>query len=226
MEQEKSSLSYFLTPSGGILALIAFFLPWVKLTCSGQVHNINGFQMAKQDGVYWVVFAAAILILVAFFFLRNKWGLSKIKKLSIVSCLAGMGILLYKYFDFKSSMDSMQQLMGSSGNWQQSLQQGGTQDLQLAIQFGAYVCLFGFVLAGLGALFMKEEGASRPRVVMNRETSETTRKTGAAFSRNASHSSPANRPSETGECQFCVNGLPPGFISCPECGAQKPAVMR
>ena len=226
MEQEKSSLSYFLTPSGGILALIAFFLPWVKLTCSGQVHNINGFQMAKQDGVFWVVFAAAILILVAFFFLKSKWSLGKIKKLSIVSCLAGMGILLYKYFDFKSSMDSMQQLMGNSGNWQQSLQQSGTQDLQLAIQFGAYVCLFGFVLAGLGALFMKEEGANRPRVVMNRESSEINKKTGAAFSRNISPGSPVNRQSETGECQFCVNGLPPGFISCPECGAQKPAVMR
>src|SRR4030067_1754425 len=207
MGQEKSSLSYFLPPSGGILALIAFFLPWVKLTCSGQVHNINGFQMAKQDGVYWVVFAAAILILVAFFFLKSKWGLSKIKKLSIVSCLAGMGMLLSKYFDFKSSMDSMQQFMGGSGNWQQSLQQGGAQDLQLTIQFGAYVCLLGFVLAGLGALLMKEEGESRPRVVMNRESSESTRKTGAAFSQKLSHSSPANRQSETGECQFCVNGL-------------------
>lgn len=226
MEQEKSSLSYFLTPSGAILALIAFFLPWVKLTCSGQVHNINGFQMAKQDGVYWVVFAAAILILVAFFFLKSKWSLGKIKKLSMVSCLAGMGILLYKYFDFKSSMDSMQQFMGSSGNWQQSLQQSGAQDLQLVIQFGAYVCLFGFVLAGLGALFMKEEGESRPRVVMNREPSEINRKTDTAFSRNVSPGSPANRQSETAECQFCVNGLPPGFISCPECGAQKPAVMR
>ena len=226
MEQEKSSLSYFLTPSGGILALIAFFLPWVKLTCSGQVHNINGFQMAKQDGVYWVVFAAAILILVAFFFLKSKWSLGKIKKLSIVSCLAGIGILLYKYFDFKSSMDSMQQFMGSSGNWQQSLQQGGAQDLQLAIQFGAYVCLFGFVLAGLGALFMKKEGESRPRMVIDKPSAETFRKSGTSFSRNASHSSPANRQTETGECQFCVNGLPPGFICCPECGAQKPAVMR
>ena len=226
MSQEKSSLSYFLTPSGAILAVLAFFLPWVKLTCSGQVHRVSGFQLAKNDQLYWVVFAAAILILVGFFFLKNKWEWGKIKKLSLFSSLAGMGILLYKYFDFRSSMNSMEQFMGgsSTGGWEQSLQQG-SQDFQLTLQFGAYACLLGFILAGLGALFFKEEEGFRPRTATDSPAS-SVRKTASAYSRNLTNPRPSARKTEAAECQFCVNGLPPGFISCPECGATKPAVMR
>jgi hypothetical protein len=226
MSQEKSSLSYFLTPAGAIIAAVAFFLPWVKLSCSGQVFNMNGFQLAKNDALMWVVFAAAILIGIGFFFLRNKWDLGKIKKLSFVASLAGIGILLYKYFDFKSSMDSMGQFMGGAGggNWEQSLQQSGVQDFQITLQLGAYACLIGFILAGLGALFLNKEEEFQPRVVTDR-SANSVRQTSQAYSRNVRNSSPSATPKPASECQFCVNGLPPGFISCPECGATKPAVM-
>jgi hypothetical protein len=223
MSQEKSSLSFFLTPAGAIIAVVAFFLPWVKLSCSGQVFNLNGFQLAKNDALMWVVFAAAILIGIGFFFLRSKWDLGKIKKLSLISSVAGIGILIYKYIDFKSSMDSMGQFMGNQ-NWEQSLQQSGAQDFQITLQFGAYACLIGFILAGLGSLFLKEEEEFRPRLVTDRPAN-TVRQTGQAYSRNVRNASPGAAPKPASECQFCVNGLPPGFISCPECGATKPAVM-
>jgi len=215
MSQEKSSLSYFLTPAGAVIALIAFFLPWVKLSCAGQIQNLTGFQMAKGDNWYWAVLACAAAILFVFFYLRSRTDLGKVKKLTVAAAMGGLGILLYKYYDFKTSMDSMESFTGSSG-WQAS---SGSQDLQLTLQIGAYACLAGFILAGLGGLFMRTEES--PKLVMNPQPSTVLRGT-ASRSGTGKVSSAAKK--ETQECTFCINGLPPGFISCPECGAQKPKV--
>lgn len=219
MAQEKSTLSHFLTPAGAFIAILAFFLPWVRMSCAGQMYKATGFQMAKSDNLYWVVFAGAVLILLAYFYLRSRWDLGKVKKIVVGSALAGLGILLYKYFDFKSSMDSLENFSGTQG-FQGLQSQAGAQDLQFTLQIGAYACLAGFVLAGLGVLFMREPEI--PRVVIDSERSSVSRRTTAASSATPSS---FNKPQST-DCNFCVNGLPAGFVSCPECGAQKPTVVR
>jgi len=228
MTEEKSGFSSYLTPAGAIIAGIAFFLPWVKMSCAGQVMNANGFQLAKNEGLFWLVFGAAILVAVAYFFLRSKWGLGKIRAVVMISSVIALGILLYKYFDFKSSMDSMQGFTANNQQWQSMNESmgGSNSEIEFSLQFGAYICFLGFILAGLGGLFMKEKTA--PRLASSGRPATVMGGTARRNFRNSTSPGeyrPSQKTPET-ECQFCVNGLPPGFISCPECGAQKPPVPR
>ena len=51
---------WFMTPAGGILALVCFFLPWVKFSCATyptpfktvmETHTISGFEIATKQQV-------------------------------------------------------------------------------------------------------------------------------------------------------------------------------
>lgn len=223
MSESKSSISWFLTPGGALLACFAFFLPWVKMSCSGQVYNVSGFQMAKSDGFYWVIFACALLIAVGYFFFKNKMGWGNFKKLTLGASAVGLGLAIYKYVDFRSSMSSLNNFTGAMGGQSTNLDLGNTaglQDLQFSLQIGAYACLVGFVFAFLGGLFMP---TSNPNTYWSSSTNPNpyNRKVGG---NPAPGTSGKMRSSADAGCGFCTNGLPAELLTCPQCGAPSKTV--
>lgn len=119
--------------TGGIIAVISFFGPWVS--CSGE--TATG---AKLGGEFWLVFSAAILIILTFvLFLTvvlNKQKYYFYAQISyIVLSLFGIGYLLYKYFKIKD---------GDFGS-------------MIEIKWGAYLTFIGFVVTFISSLFLKKE---------------------------------------------------------------------
>jgi apolipoprotein N-acyltransferase len=89
----------WLTPAGAAIALICFFLPWVEFSCGEMRKSISG---AEIGGIFGVVFAAAALSLLAFFYFKNTDELPRAKPIVILCSLVALAILIYRYFGFKS----------------------------------------------------------------------------------------------------------------------------
>ncbi|MDD4050941.1 MAG: hypothetical protein PHR28_03430 [candidate division Zixibacteria bacterium] len=141
-------LSPFVTPAGAAIALICFFLPWVEASCGPVTVRANG---PRIGGVFWLVLAAAIVILVTFpyFWKRREWFWLKI--VTLAASAVGILVILYKFLDTFSS---------------------GKIDLKLTdigsiLRIGSFGTIFGFVLAALGAFYFYPNGspkAARPSV--------------------------------------------------------------
>ena len=86
-----------ISPAGGILALICFFLPWGQFTCAGIDRTLSGAQIG---GSFWIVFALALAIpasIVAGFLLRQH---RRARRTVIVCSLAALAIILVRQVGF------------------------------------------------------------------------------------------------------------------------------
>jgi hypothetical protein len=77
MSENKGDKKVFLTPAGAIIALICFFLPWVKVSYAGKVKNVSG---AEVGGIFWLVLVSALAIIGALFL---KTGCDKRKGINL-----------------------------------------------------------------------------------------------------------------------------------------------
>jgi len=85
-----------ISPIGGIIAAVCFFMPWVG--CMGQ--NSSG---ADAGGVLWLVFLAALGIVGVFLHFKSSGTLSE-AKLPVIGCaVVGIAIMLLKYVAFLNS---------------------------------------------------------------------------------------------------------------------------
>ena len=133
----------FLTPTGAAFAVICFFLPWVEVSCDRRTRiSISGADMARNDGIFWLVLGAALVILASFFYFRSQKQLIQARPIVIFSSLVGLGVLLFKFFDFSKGT----QILGRTIR---------PEDLGLSIQFGGVGTLLGFVLALIGCAFLE-----------------------------------------------------------------------
>jgi hypothetical protein len=88
--------SIFLSPAGAGIAVICFFLPWIKASCGPITVEANGVRIG---GIFWLVLAAAVLTLVLFAVFW-KLRLMGIFKLASISCAAiALGTIIYKFVD-------------------------------------------------------------------------------------------------------------------------------
>ncbi|HRS51452.1 MAG TPA: hypothetical protein P5067_03370 [Candidatus Marinimicrobia bacterium] len=140
MEEKKDS-KIFLSPAGAIIALICFFLPWVRFSCMGETKNASG---ADLGGLFWVVFAAAIFIVVIFFVFQKRKELAKSKSFILIASLAALVIILIQYVRF------------SSGK-QTEFGRIRPQDIGLTIQFGSIGTVIGFILSLIGSFFLNQK---------------------------------------------------------------------
>ncbi len=124
-DNEKKSGASFISPGGAGVAAVCFFLPWVK--ACGQ--TASG---ADLGGIFWVVFLAAIAIIGAFFYFGSRNEVTKSKRVAVFGSLAGVGILIWKYFEARREL-------------------GGAIDFEV----GAIGTILGFAAAFLGAVFVK-----------------------------------------------------------------------
>ena len=127
----------FFTPSGAILALICFFLPWVRLSCVGVERNYSG---ADEGGILWLVFAAALVILAAFYYFRSMDRLYQAKPFVIIGAAIALLVILIKYISFTQGIDTGYGKINYS-------------DLGLTLQFGGMATIIGYILALAGVAF-------------------------------------------------------------------------
>lgn len=136
----------FLSPAGAVLALICFFMPWVKFSCGGVERSSSG---ADIGGALWLVPLAAGVVLVAFFVFRGQKRAHRAKPFVIGSALVALATMLVRYQNFMSEMKTQ---LGISR----------PEDIGLKIEFGAIGTVIGFALALIGAFTLSEEGTSIP----------------------------------------------------------------
>jgi len=133
-----NNLKIFTSPAGAGIAIICFFLPWVKFSCGGPPKYASG---AELGGVFWLVFFAALAIVGAFFILRSQKQTVKSRPVIIISSIVAMAVILFKYIEFANG--------GKSG-----IRPG---DIGLSIQFGGIGTIIGFVVALIGVSFLNLE---------------------------------------------------------------------
>jgi TRAP-type uncharacterized transport system fused permease subunit len=138
---DSENKNVFLTPAGAVIALICFFLPWVKFSCSGIEQTVSGFQIG---GELWIVFAAAFIILFVFYFFRNQKQLNKARPVVILSAVVGLAVLLFKFLKFATPQKTEFGTMTP-------------KDMGLSIQFGAIGTVIGLILALIGSSFLKTQ---------------------------------------------------------------------
>ena len=96
MKDKLGKFSIFLTPAGAGIAIICFFLPWVRVSCGTITVEASG---ARIGGVLWLVLTAAVIILAAFIYLylRRQRQLFRLKLISLISSATAIIIMLYKF---------------------------------------------------------------------------------------------------------------------------------
>lgn len=144
----------FFTPAGGILALICFFLPWMKIDCTsegvfgstiGEIHTVSGFDIATKQQVNLITLAlvaAAVIIVVSIIMLVKQTPL-KSKLPVLISSGVGLGCLMIEYIRASIGYDT-------------GLGKISLEDLGITYQFGAFGTIVGFILSIVGALTIQK----------------------------------------------------------------------
>lgn len=130
--------SIFLTPAGAGIAIICFFLPWVKVSCGTITVQASG---ARIGGIFWAVLAVSIIILVSFFFFWKRKELAIAKLVTLGGAVFSIIVILYKFLS----------AFGGKGTDINVSEIGGV------LRIGAYGEFLGFIMAILGAIYMGEE---------------------------------------------------------------------
>jgi ribosomal protein L40E len=92
---EKNS-SLILTPAGGLIALICFFLPWLEMDCGFWKITASGLDLASRSGSYgsaslilmlmWLIPICAIVIVISYFMKSSNPNL-KVKSLVMLASI-------------------------------------------------------------------------------------------------------------------------------------------
>jgi hypothetical protein len=140
----------YLSPSGAILALVCFFLPWVKLSWGpGIEQRISG---ARMGGIVWVVFIAALGILGSFIFFKSRNRVPQSRPIIAVCSIVALAVILVKYLDSKN---------GTSTEFVRIR----PEDVGASIQPGGVGTLIGLALSLAGSALIKRwtrPGAAQP----------------------------------------------------------------
>ncbi|MDY6833849.1 MAG: hypothetical protein SVY53_03495 [Chloroflexota bacterium] len=131
----------FVSPSGALIVLICFFLPWAKASCTtGTGTQVDVITLSGPDigGILWLTFAAAIVILLTFFFFLGQGKLDQSKLVIALCALVGLASILIKYLDTEKP-----------------------PGVTVTIMIGAIGTIIGLVLSLLGVLFLSMESSSR-----------------------------------------------------------------
>jgi glucan phosphoethanolaminetransferase (alkaline phosphatase superfamily) len=139
VSENKEDKKIFLTPAGAFIALICFFLPWVKISCGRTTKSFSGPDIG---GIFWLVLIAALVMVAAFFYFRIKNQPEKSKYVAIIGSIVALAAIYIKYISVVYGQNSL-------------LVKAGTKVVRFKVQIGAIGTLFGLVLVIIGATFIK-----------------------------------------------------------------------
>jgi hypothetical protein len=128
----------FLTPAGAGIAIICFFLPWVKVSCGTITVEASG---ARIGGIFWLVFATAIFILISFFYFRRRKDQVIGKLIALYGSALSLLVMFYKFISAFSdgSIDINMSNFGS------------------VFRPGAFGEFLGFIMALVGSIYMIDD---------------------------------------------------------------------
>jgi len=135
----------FVSPSGALIVLICFFLPWAKASCTTETGTqVHVMTVSGPDigGVLWLAFAAAVVILLVFFFFLGQGRLDQSRLVVALCALVGLASILIKYLDTEKP-----------------------PGVTVTIMVGAIGTIVGLVLSLIGVLFLKRE-SSENRLIL------------------------------------------------------------
>lgn len=138
----------FISPAGAAVAVVCFFLPWVEVSCNSfggrQIQSVSG---ADIGGVLWIVFVAAVAIIVAVLVHRAQNQTHKAQPIVILCSIAAFVVMLIQYVRFSNDTSGQQTPFGKIR----------PEDLgfSFSLQIGGIGTLLGFVLALIGCAFLK-----------------------------------------------------------------------
>jgi hypothetical protein len=93
----------FISPTGAVLALICFFLPWGRFSCTGVNRTLTGAQIG---GPLWIVFAAAVAMLLAIAaHALLRWP-RQVRWVVVLCSLLALGVILLKQISFARGQET------------------------------------------------------------------------------------------------------------------------
>jgi glucan phosphoethanolaminetransferase (alkaline phosphatase superfamily) len=137
--ENKEDKKTFLTPAGAMIALICFFLPWVKISCGRSTKSFSGPDIG---GIFWLVLIAALVMVIAFFYFRRKNQPEKSKYVAIIGSIMALLAIIVRYISL---------VYGQNGIWVKA----GTKAVRFKVQMGAIGTIFGLILVITGAVFIE-----------------------------------------------------------------------
>ncbi len=137
---EKNQNAWFVTPAGAALALLCFFMPWVKFSCMGTSQTASGFRLAQDGNLVTVALIAALAILGISLFLWQKQTPWKSKVPVLIASGIGLGGILIE-------------LIHTSTGIKTEFGRVSMEELGLTFQFGAFGTIIGFIIA-IGGVFL------------------------------------------------------------------------
>jgi energy-coupling factor transporter transmembrane protein EcfT len=136
----------FISPSGALLAILCFFMPWIKISCMGEAQYFSGAQLASEHGqhIFWALLACAATILVVFVVCKYRKRLDIARPIVMLCAATGILILLFRYFDSSKEIKTDMGVIRM-------------QDLGITVEFGIVGTFIGFVLALAGTFFLTRD---------------------------------------------------------------------
>ena len=139
VSEDKEDKRIFLTPAGACIALICFFLPWVKVSCGRTTRSLSGPDIG---GIFWLVLIAALVMTVAFFYFRSKNQPEKSRYVAIIGSIIALAAIYIKFIGVAYGQNSL-------------LVKAGSKVVKFKVQIGAIGSIFGFILILIGEVYIK-----------------------------------------------------------------------
>lgn len=138
----------FISPTGAAIAVICFFLPWVQVSCTSfggrEIRSVSG---ADIGGILWLVFIAALAIVLAVFFYRSQNQIEKARPVVLICSIIAFAVMLIEYVRFS----------GQTGGQETPFGRIRPEDLgfTFSLQIGGIGTVIGFLLAMMGSAYLK-----------------------------------------------------------------------
>jgi len=141
LKERLGKYSVFLTPAGAGIAIICFFLPWVRVSCGTITVEASG---ARIGGILWLVLIAATAVagLFVYFYFWRKREINKLRLLTLIGSGLALIIIIYKFISAFASDGEI-----------------SFSDIGSVIRYGAIGEFLGLLTAIGGAVLIKFERA-------------------------------------------------------------------
>lgn len=136
----------FITPLGGIFALTCFFMPWLQIDVRVD-KTTSGFGLLQDRVLLAIAFAASLVVICVSLYMvirRTPW---KSKVPILMSTGIGLAVLWPEYINCMRM----------------------NQEIPLAVKFGFWGAVVGFVVATVGAFLTRTKSEEQSRVSVEEE---------------------------------------------------------
>jgi uncharacterized membrane protein len=134
----------FISPAGAALAVICFFLPWMKVSQCGISQTVSGSGIAVADNSFWLFPLMGIISITAYFACKNRKQLWRARPFIYGSSGFALFLLFYKYYSIPSAPEFMGQRITAA-------------DLGITVGIGIYGTIIGFISAIIGCAFISRQ---------------------------------------------------------------------